>query len=204
MMDREDAPAGQVEDRAADVRLARAAGSGEIEARRQLVLRLLDRVRNTARYLLRDDADADDAAQSAMIEILRSAGDYRGEGPLASWASRIAARTTLAWARRRRRDDVPPEPVRQEASRAGSSVERSGDDFLLRRRLVECLDRMPVERRATVVLRLVHGLTLAEIAQETAVPLNTAKDRLRVGRQELRRLVLEDPLLRDAVKERLP
>jgi RNA polymerase sigma-70 factor (ECF subfamily) len=202
-MARERAGETEAADREDDLRLARAAGTGDGEARRRLVLRLMDRVRNAVRYVVRDDAEADDAAQSAMIEILRCVRDYRGDGPLTHWATRVAARAALAHLRRRRRESTPQE-VPQASSAADPFIGSGRDDILLRRRLARCFDRLPEERRIAVVLRLVHGLTLAEIAEETDVPLNTAKDRLRVGRQELRRLVLEDPLLREVVKERLP
>ncbi|MBI5501069.1 MAG: sigma-70 family RNA polymerase sigma factor [Deltaproteobacteria bacterium] len=194
---------GESSERDDELRLARAAGAGDAEARRALALRLMARVRNAVRYVVGGDAEAEDAAQSAMIEILRCAGDYRGAGPLAHWATRVAARVALAQRRRARGESRRREALRDVPAADGPDGP-DRDDVLLRRRLLGCFDRLPEERRVTVVLHLVHGLTVAEIAEETAVPVNTAKDRLRVGRQELRRWVLEDPALREVLKGRLP
>ncbi|MBI5486529.1 MAG: sigma-70 family RNA polymerase sigma factor [Deltaproteobacteria bacterium] len=187
-----------------ELRLAQSAASGDGPAQREVALVLLDRVRRTARYILRNEADADDAAQSAMVEILRCLGRYRGTGSLAHWASRIVARTALAFARRRRADPTTVERLREPPAVPLAPDGTAGDGPMLRRRLVRCLDRLPAERRETVVLRLIEGMTLDEIAEETGVSVNTAKDRLRVGRAELRSAVLDDPVLREALKERLP
>ncbi|MBI5487604.1 MAG: RNA polymerase sigma factor [Deltaproteobacteria bacterium] len=200
-MGSEDVAGGQEPKCVAETRLARAAAAGDPAARRALVDGLMDCVRNTSRYVLRNDPDADDAAQIAMVQILRRIGTFRGDGPLAVWAARIAVRTAVAFTRRERRlgrADLGDGPV-QHAVPAGF-----GDGPLIRRRLVRCLDRLPADRRVTVVLRLVLGHTLKETAEQTGVPLNTAKDRLRVGREELRRAILEDPVLRDAFREGVP
>ena len=191
-------------DRRKELRLAQESAAGDERAQREVVLRLLDRVRNAARYILRNDADADDAAQSAMVEILRCLGRFRGEGSLGRWASRIAVRTAITLARQRRAETSGAGALHDGPDDAGSASATNADGAVLRRRLVRCLDRLPSERRETVVLRLIEGMTLEEIAEATGVPANTAKDRLRVGRAELRKAVLGDPILRDALKERLP
>jgi RNA polymerase sigma-70 factor (ECF subfamily) len=189
--------------RAQDLRLAQAAAEGDAAAQRGLVRRLMNRVRNTTRYILHHDSDADDAAQIAMLEILRCIGDYRGDGSLASWATRIATRAALAHGRATRREaGRPGPPAAAPADLSGAESEIDG--VRLRRALVRCLDRINAERRTVVVLRLLWGMTLEEIAHETEAPVNTVKDRLRVGRRELRQAALEDPVLRGAVKERLP
>ncbi|MBI5489344.1 MAG: sigma-70 family RNA polymerase sigma factor [Deltaproteobacteria bacterium] len=181
-----------------EVLLAHAAAAGDAEARRTLVLRVIDRVRNVARWITRNEADADDAAQAALIDVLRCAGDFRGDGSLASWAGRIAARTATALAERRRRDARESGPASELTAAAQGAPGGSGSTPLLRARLARCLDRLPDERRVTVALRLILGCTLDEIARETGVPVNTAKDRLRVGKQELRQAILADPILADA------
>ncbi len=67
----------------------------------------------------------------------------------------------------------------------------------VRMRLASLLERLPPERRTSVVLRWVHGYSIQEIADMTGVRLNTARGRLRKGKKELRELVLSDPVLRN-------
>ncbi|MBN1773407.1 MAG: sigma-70 family RNA polymerase sigma factor [Deltaproteobacteria bacterium] len=208
-MTREEATAERVREQADDLRLARAAAAGDEEARREIVLRLMDRVRNVARCLLRDEADAEDAAQGAMIAVLRTIGLFRGDGTLQAWATRIAVRTALAAQRRSRQRaervlSIDGRDVSAVPSPPDPSPEDGMDGLALRRAFVRCLDELPPKRRVVVVLRLVHEMRLDEIAEETGDSVNTVKDRLRVGRQELRRAALEDPLLCEYLKERMP
>ncbi|MDC0668006.1 RNA polymerase sigma factor [Nannocystis radixulma] len=65
--------------------------------------RVVAQVRAVARALLGHQADADDAAQKALLEILAGARSYRGDGSVEAWARRIAVRTVLRHVRRERR-----------------------------------------------------------------------------------------------------
>src|SRR5262244_3491382 len=98
--------------------------SGDRSAQCALAARLSGRVRRVSRSLLRDAADADDAAQGALLEILRSAGSYKGLGSVERWADRVVVRTAALVVRKRRRllehidldaeldqiAELPPEP----------------------------------------------------------------------------------------------
>jgi DNA-directed RNA polymerase specialized sigma24 family protein len=47
-----------------------------------------------------------------------------------------------------------------------------------------------------VVLHHVQGYGIVEVAEMTGAPVNTVRDRLRVGRRQLRKRILGDPALR--------
>lgn len=194
-----------------DVELARAAGQGDDQARRTLADRLLDRVRATVYYLAPQDPDVDDLVQLALVEILRSAHGFRGESRLETWADRIAVRSTMRLIKQKRRREavvgLEREPLEgrslEQALSAGEAVqtEQPQEQELTRRqvrqRLALLLDRISPERRQALVLRWVHGESLPEIAALTGAPLNTVRDRIQVGRKQLRKLILNDPVLRD-------
>lgn len=161
-----------------------AAVAGDRAAAGALLAELLPRVRNLCRYFLRNDHDADDAAQQALIEILKSLPSYRGEGELRSWADRITARVALGMVRRRRAE-------RGQVGELGPALEvvRSAvpaDDYLARRDVARLLDRLPEDQREAVVLHHVMGLSAPELAEELGVPFETARSRLRLGMQRLR------------------
>jgi RNA polymerase sigma-70 factor (ECF subfamily) len=156
----------------------------EPAAERALVERLTSRVRRLARLLSGTLVDPDDAAQMALLEILRSAAGFRVAMSLERWADRIAVRTTRRLVRReieRRgllarwiapgslpwglRDSPFPEPVGLEAF----------------------LDRLSPERREALVLRHALEYSVEEIAELTGAPMGTVKDRLVSARKELRR-----------------
>lgn len=169
---------------APDPRIA-AAVAGDRRAAQSLCVELLPRVRNVVRYLIRGDADVDDIAQQALIEILRSLPGYRGEGALKSWADRITVRTALSYVKRRRAEAGERERAAPDL-RAVRDPDAPPDQYLVRRDAVRVLDALPDEQRQAVVLHHVMGLSAPEVAEHLGVPFETARSRLRLGMRKLR------------------
>jgi RNA polymerase sigma-70 factor (ECF subfamily) len=161
------------------------------QARERLVLRLRPRVRRVAATLLHHAADADDAAQVALVEILKAAPSYRGESSLEAWADRIAVRTAIRIARERRlasvRSDPEVEPDDLHHPPAPAPLSES-----IPRPIRAYLDRLPEARRTVLVLRHAFGHSVDEIAELTGVSVNTVKDRLLHARDQVRRMVRRD------------
>ena len=65
--------------------LVAAAARGDERARRELVTRLLGRVRSTVMYLAARSPDVDDMTQRSLIEVLGSCATYRGESTVEAW-----------------------------------------------------------------------------------------------------------------------
>ena len=170
-----------------DPRVAQAA-AGDRAVAQQLLLELLPRVRNLARYLVWNDADVDDIAQLALVEIARSFGNYRGEGALSSWADRITMRVALHQVRRKRSDERRRSTLAPDLHVVSSNDQP--DDYTLRRQAARYLDELPDEQRDAVVLHHVVGLSMPELAVELGIPFETARSRLRLGIQKLRSRVL--------------
>jgi RNA polymerase sigma-70 factor (ECF subfamily) len=178
--------------------LTRAAANGDRGARRKLVDRLLDRVGMAVRCLAAGDADLDDHVQVALIEILDSAGNYRGESGLEAWAERIAVRTTM---RRIKRSRFRAGIVALDPEREGRSREPAPEHLAVRHRMSlrisALLAELAPERRQVLTLRLVMGYGIEEIAELTGMKINTVRDRLAVARRQLRQRIQRDPVLRD-------
>jgi len=166
-----------------DPRIASAAG-GDRAAAQAVCRELLPRVRNLVRYLLRGDARVDDVAQEALIAVLRGLGTFRGEGRFESWVDRVVARTTFAAIRRMRAETQPGDHAAVEADPGvGDS---GGERYALRRELAEALDCLPADQRESLVLHFAVGMTVPEIAEAAAAPIETVRSRLRLGKAALR------------------
>ena len=196
----------QISTAPADLTFTEAVAQGDASARARFLERLFDRVRALVGYLAHGHRDLDDFVQLCLVELLRSARTFRGEGSLEAWADRITARTCLRLVKERRRRDqrteLAEEPdLEADPGDVGAAGPGTSEDTLLRRqigaRLGHLLQRLPEERRLVVVLRLMHDYELAEIAAVTDTPVNTVRDRLQTGKRELRGLILRDPVLRD-------
>jgi RNA polymerase sigma-70 factor (ECF subfamily) len=164
-----------------------AVAARDSRAQRALVERVQNRVRRVVRLLGTSFPDADDAAQTSILEILQSAEGFRSPLSLMRWVDRITVRTTLRLHGRelRRRKHLArwlaPGVLPWGNAAATAPGERIGIDALL--------NRLSDDRRTAVVLRHALDYTVEEIAELTASPVGTVKDRLVTGRKVLRRTI---------------
>lgn len=161
-------------------------------ATRTLANRLVQRVHRVSKSILRAPADADDAAQQSLIEIITSAKSYRGDSSLERWSDRIVVRTSMRVARVRQKqtarteDDAELDALPAEAG----SLDAKSEDAP--RPVKEYLAELPEAQRSALVLRHVMGYSVQEIADLSDVSPNTVKDRLLRGMKEMRRLIRRD------------
>lgn len=185
-------PAGESTERSAPRRIAgddpriAAAARGDRAAASALLAELLPRTRNVVRFLLRGDTEVDDFAQNALIEVLRSLPSFRGESTFTTWADRITVRTTLRQLGRRQREREQRSLAEPELRSLHGSVEED-TDYAARRRLAVVLDTLPDAQRQALVLHHVVGMSVPELAEEIGVSFDTAKSRLRLGMERLRK-----------------
>jgi RNA polymerase sigma-70 factor (ECF subfamily) len=151
---------------------------GALEALMRRHNRLLYR---TARAILRDDAEAEDAVQEAYLRAYRALDGFRGESKFSTWLVRIAANEALMRRRARPRTaDVVP----LEAADLQAREERG--DHMLRRLLEKRIDALPDDYRAVFVLRAVEELSVEETAQALGIPEATVRSRFFRARGLLR------------------
>ena len=171
---------------AEDLQLMALAAVADPTAQRVVATRLMERVQRLSRSLLQNNADASDASQASLLEILKSAGTFRGESSLERWADRIVVRTALRSAAKRRAeaptmwDDVD------------LAVHATSDPSVVVR---EYLDRLSEPARTVLVLRHGFEYSIDEIAELTGVSPNTVKDRLLRAREAIRRIIRREQLL---------
>lgn len=182
-----------------DAVLLSAAAAGDERAQRRLVERLMGRVRRVARLLCRDNDDADDAAQLALLEILRAAHTVRNPDGLEQWSDRIVVRVALGFARRNgRRDRLLRRWLMPELTPWGQATSVQQAD---RVGLEQLLERLSAVQREAFVLHYALEYTVEEIADVTGARVGTVKDRLVRARKVLRRMVRSELELEDDVSE---
>lgn len=138
------------------------------------------------RRFARNDADAQDLAQDAVIAILRGLPGFDGRSSFKTWAFRVTTNTCLMDARRRsRRPALAPEDAQSTEPVSPSPLP---DDVAATRLDVDAvLASLSDEHRAAVVLRDVVGLEYAEIAEVLDVPVGTVRSRIARGRAAVAR-----------------
>ncbi|WP_437959501.1 RNA polymerase sigma factor [Sorangium sp. So ce119] len=174
-----------------DLERMRRAGAGDPAAQAWLMTQVMSRVRRIARAFLRSSADADDAAQLALLAILESASTYRGEAAVEAWARRVAVRTVLRYVKQQRRDGVPVAPesaIDEEVAQAPHQPPFES----LPREARAYLDALPEAQRDVIILHHALDYSIDEIAGMTDVSPDTVKSRLRLGIGALRKQVRQD------------
>jgi RNA polymerase sigma-70 factor (ECF subfamily) len=182
---------------AADLSLMRRVAAADRHAQRVLAHRLAARVQRISRRLIRNQADADDASQIALIEILRSAGTYQDISSIERWADRITVRTVLRHARNQRRMPWQQLSGLVDAETVSAPPpDESSPDEATPRPVDEYLAELPPARREVLVMKHSLGYTTQEIAELTKSPVGTIKDRLVAARKQLRKLIGRDMRVR--------
>ena len=188
--------------------LIRAHAAGDRAAFDVLVARHKDRLFNLCFWFLGDFHEAEDVCQEVFIKIYQSIPKFRFEASFATWSYRIAVNAcknrlrSLAYRLKKvtRRLDagaVLPKgegqrgPADDEVDTAAAAAAISRPDVRLEaRERVEAVRRairtLDADKRSVLVLRDMEGLSYAEIAEITALPVGTVKSRLARARDELK------------------
>ena len=162
-----------------DILVARAK-SGDLEALEALYRAFETPVYNLALRVLRRPEDAEDVLQETFLEVVRSIGQFRGEGHLWGWIRRIAASKALM---RVRRDQVREAEELEEESVAG----RMGTGSVPARiDLERAFERLSRTSRAVVWLHDVEGYTHEEIAELMGKTVSFSKSQLARAHARLR------------------
>jgi RNA polymerase sigma-70 factor, ECF subfamily len=137
---------------------------------------------NFARWLVRNDHDAEDVVQESFVKAYQALDRFRGGDPRA-WLLAIVRNTAMTLVRSRPSApaaDRLPEPVDQ-----GPGPEEALIAAARRRRIRSAIEQLPGEFRETLILRELEGLPYKEIASIVNVPIGTVMSRLARARKLL-------------------
>jgi len=152
----------------------------------ETVLPHLDAAYNLARWLTRNDGDAEDVVQESFLRALRHFRTFKG-GDARPWLLAIVRNTFYTW---RKHNRLPEEeivfddeknPVPEDTADPETLLLRKTDRQLLR----SALTRLPREFLEVIVLREFEELSYKQIAEVIQVPCGTVMSRLARGRKRL-------------------
>jgi RNA polymerase sigma-70 factor (ECF subfamily) len=141
---------------------------------------------NLARWLTRNDHDAEDVVQEAYLRAYQFFDGFHG-GDGRAWLLRIVRNTCYSWLEKNRSrdptvafDETKHSTQREESSPEAPLVAREDREMLRR-----ALEELPSEFRETIVLREMEGLSYKEIAAVSGIPVGTVMSRLARARERL-------------------
>ena len=154
------------------------------------VLPHLDDAYNLARFLMRNDQDAEDVVQEASLRAFRLFEGFRGDNCRA-WFLSIIRKTAFTVSQRHRSDETkatfdeelhrPVSPVLD----AGAALGQAPDRETVR----AAIEQLPAEFREAIVLRELESCSYKEIADIAGAPIGTIISRLSRARLQLQTLL---------------
>ena len=151
----------------------------------------LDAAYNLARWLTRNDHDAEDVVQEAFMRALRYFDAMKGS-EARPWLLRIVRNTCFTWLEKNRPADVVPLDDSEEGSaQAAAAADFNTPEVILlqsaNRKLVnQALEELPAGYREVIVMREIEDMSYKEIAAVAGIPMGTVMSRLARGRELLK------------------
>ena len=157
------------------------------------------RLYRTARAILRDDAEAEDAVQEAYMHAIPALGGFRGDSALSTWLVRIVANIALM---RRRRLSRTRELIAVDSELAARVLDAVHDPAPgperialrgeVRRRIEAAIDSLPRPYRVVFVLREIEEMSVEETGVTLGLPQATVRTRCFRARAMLREKLAGD------------
>jgi RNA polymerase sigma factor (sigma-70 family) len=149
------------------------------------VLPYLNSAYNLARWLTRNEHDAEDVMQEASLRAWRSFDTFLPGRDGRAWFLTIVRNTCCTWLRQNRPSSTTPLEDDFQAVDTWPDPEalviRNMNSQLLRK----AVEELPLQYRELLVLRELEELSYKEIARIAGIPLGTVMSRLSRARREL-------------------
>ena len=168
-------------------------GVGETEAEKarrfqNIALPHLNAAHNLARWLTKNDFDAEDVVQEAYLRAFKYFDSFSGSNARA-WLLSIVRHACYDWLRENRMpgptspaDDAEREQLYEAVGSADEQAAANPETALLQRRDAELLNRLiaelPPDYRVVLILREMEDLSYREIAEVIGIPIGTVMSRL--------------------------
>ena len=151
------------------------------------VLPYMDSAYNLARWLTRNEHDAEDVVQEAFLRALRSFNTFIVGRDARAWLLAIVRNCCRTWYRQHRSNEMSIESHVDSQAELGmwsdpeAVLIKNANSEMIR----EAMEQLPMDYREVLILRELEELSYKEIAQIIEIPLGTVMSRLSRARKEL-------------------
>ncbi len=170
---------------------------GDEEAFRELVRPCEHAVSMATQVILNNEADAEDAAQEAVLKAFTNLAKFRGDSKFSTWLVRIATNEALMKLRKQRHQKLHDSLDEQREDEEGDYIPRDFADWReipsealqkkeLRQALSRALASLTPKHKEVFVLRDVQHFSIAETAKMLSIRESAVKTRLMRARLQMR------------------
>ncbi len=152
------------------------------------------KIYSLALRILRNEEDAGDASQEAILKIYRAIGSFQGKSSFSTWVYMVTRNACLDFIRRRAHisdyeEGMPEYDCAPLYNPSAETPEGAYEKKERRLRIIELIRSLPEEQKTVLVLRDVDGYAYGEIAEILNISEGTVKSRLFRAREALRQLL---------------
>ena len=147
---------------------------------------------HVAHQILRNEADAEDAAQEAFLKAYTSLADFRGDSRFSVWLYRLTNNICIDMLRKNKRAVIVPLQTEDDGEETEIAIpderyspERLAERAADRDAVRTALAALPDDCREILALRESAGLSYDEIAAALSLEVGTVKSRLNRARKKL-------------------
>lgn len=177
-----------------DVELIKMAQRGDGQAFCVLIDHYEKKIYNIAYKFMRNEHDAQDAAQDAIIKMYTNIKKFSFQAAFSTWMYRVTANTCLDLLRKKKPDTGIDEYERYAVSKDGNP-----DAVTLNKELgnniKKAIQLLPEKYIPIIILKDIEGLKYEEIAQILGISVGTVKSRISRAREKLRDILISKKLL---------
>lgn len=177
----------------AEAQLIKAVQEGDQRAFKELFDRYAQVLMGMAMRYARNEADAEDILQEAMVRVHRKIGDYEGKGSFEGWMKKILVHTAINFVNKRNKD-AEQKNNDMEVEEMKIADEELPDD-LGQEELMNALKRLPEGYRTVFNLVVMEGYEHQEVSELLGISTGTSQSQLFKAKKMLR-----DQLIREDIK----
>lgn len=168
-----------------EIELVKQAQKGDEEAFCALITGYEKRIYNIAYKFMRNEYDAQDAAQDSIIKMYTHIQKFSFQSAFSTWMYRVTANTCLDMLRKRKPDTGIEEFERLAVSNEGNPLEDTVNNEL-GDSIKAAIKLLPEKYIPIIVLKDMEGLKYEEIAAVMQISVGTVKSRISRAREKLR------------------
>lgn len=178
--------------------LIRRAKNGEKSAFEEIIGLYEKKVFSTIYYMVKNEHEVEDIAQEVFVKIYKNLKNFKEESSLYTWIYRITINVCIDEIKKKKNVVYIDEKLQTDEGELEFQLEdeSKGPDELaedeeLKRKLTECIRKLPVDQSTMIILRDIKGFTYMEIAEMTKTNLGTVKSKINRARASLKRILEE-------------
>ena len=187
-----------------DRELLKRALNGDIAAFEELVGSNEKRIYNLCYRMMKNEQDAQDMAQEALIKAWRSLRKFNLKAAFSTWLYKIAVNTCLDELRKRKNNTQSIEDLKEKGHTIQDEKTKNfTDDSDLRYEITQAMDKLEPKEKIIIVLKDVHGYSYEEISGILECPVGTVRSRLSRSRKKLAGICIDMELYPNTMRQNI-